>query len=571
MPDSKQVLATFFGDAKFPVKWANEDDKQHMWYYDDLHCPNPISPMYASLGWWGPSCEYMYRRFGAPFGKSWPGMIVNEYLYTTVTPREPEEAAKIGPYYGMVMGVYARDFLKWWKERYLPEIERNFEYLDTYPADTATLGELMVHLEEALDIHERHLRLHWILNLAQFQASIDFGVVTGEVYGQVSSELLGRIQISIEDRNWDSIKALWELKEKVKGDATLKKVFDSHETGKAVLPALEATEWGKAFLKEVVAYLKEYGVRAMYCHEFINKQWIEDITPALETIKAYLVTDYDYPSVHQASRDDQAKAIAELKALMPATATADQKQRFENALELMLRMMPLTPNHHFYLDQGTNGRMRLMFLGIARCMKKLGILDDPEDIFYLSYDQLRYYAANPKSEANPGGFDGRSIIKQARRVREQAWKNRPVDWVGTVSHWALYEEPYKTLWGYPERFLRAADKAAEPADVIKGLAAAAGIAEGIARLVLGPEEFDQVKRGEIMVCRMTNPAWVVVFTKLAAVVCDAGGVLAHPAIVSREFGIPAVVGTTNATLRIKTGDRIRVNGSTGVVDILVRA
>jgi pyruvate,water dikinase len=571
MTDPNEVLGTFFGDEKFPVTWAREEDKKLHWYYDDLHCPNPISPMYSSLGWWGPSCEYMYRRFGAPFGKAWPGMVVNSYLYTCVEPRDPDDAAKIGPYYGLVMPVYASEFLTWWNARYLPEIKRNFEYLDTFPADTASLAELMVHLEEALDIHERHLRLHWILNLAQFQASMDFGAVVGEVFGQVSPELMGRIMISIEDRNWDSIQELWALKEKVKADPELKAIFDSGDTAKEIVPALSKSEKGKAFLAEVDAYLKEYGIRAMYCHEFINKQWVEDRNPAVETIKAYLVTDYDYPKVYQAARDDQAKAIEELRALMPATATEEQKAKFENALDLMLRMMPLTPNHHFYLDQGTNGRMRLMFLGIGRHLTKIGLMDDPEDIFYLTYDQLRWYAANPKTASNPDGFDGKALIKAARRAREEAWKIRPVDWIGTVSHWSLYQEPYKTLWGYPERFLRAKDKAAEPEDTVTGLAAAAGIAEGVARLVKGPEEFDAVKEGEIMVCIMTNPAWVVVFTKLAAVVCDAGGVLAHPAIVSREFGIPAVVGTTDATRRIKTGDTIRVNGSTGVVEILKRA
>ncbi len=172
---------------------------------------------------------------------------------------------------------------------------------------------------------------------------------------------------------------------------------------------------------------------------------------------------------------------------------------------------------------------------------------------------------------NPNGFDGRSVIKKNRRAREEAWKVRPRDWVGTVTHWSLYQEPYKTLWGYPQRFEQAKEKAKEPKDVVKGLPAAFGIAEGIARIVTGPEEFDRVKKGEIMVCIMTNPAWVMVFTKIAAVVCDAGGALAHPAVVAREFGIPAVVGTTNATQRIKTGDRIRVNGSTGIVDILQRA
>ena len=77
-----------------------------------------------------------------------------------------------------------------------------------------------------------------------------------------------------------------------------------------------------------------------------------------------------------------------------------------------------------------------------------------------------------------------------------------------------------------------------------------------------------MQEGEILVCRMTNPAWVVLFTKIAGLVTEAGGTVSHPAVVAREFGIPAVVGTGNAGERIRTGDRIRVNGATGVVDIL---
>jgi pyruvate,water dikinase len=94
------------------------------------------------------------------------------------------------------------------------------------------------------------------------------------------------------------------------------------------------------------------------------------------------------------------------------------------------------------------------------------------------------------------------------------------------------------------------------------------VVEGVARHVRSLEEFDQVRVGEILVCQMTNPAWVVLFTKIAGLVTDAGGAASHPAVVSREFGIPAVVGTSVATQRIKTGDRVRVNGSTGVVEVL---
>ncbi len=92
--------------------------------------------------------------------------------------------------------------------------------------------------------------------------------------------------------------------------------------------------------------------------------------------------------------------------------------------------------------------------------------------------------------------------------------------------------------------------------------------EGTARFVAALEEFDQVQQGEILICRMTNPAWVVLFTKIKGLVTEAGGATSHPAVVAREFGIPAVVGTGNAGERIKTGDHVRVNGATGVVEVL---
>lgn len=569
MADPNEVLGTFLGDPSFPVEWESDEEKSLHWFYDDLHCPNPISPMYFDVGgWWGPTCSYLYRRFGAPFGKDWIAKKVNGYVYSAVVPRDPEEAAKIAPYYGTVMPTYAKEFLGWWRERYLPEVLRNFEYLDNFPTETATLPELMIFLEEALDIQERHFRLHWILNLAQFQASMDFAAAVGEVVGNVNPALLGRIMVSVEDRNWDSIEGLWNLKEQVKADPELKAVFESGDTAKALMPVLEGSARGRAFMAAVKGYAREFGYKPIHTHEYVNKLWVEEVAPIVETVRGYLATDYDFPAVFEGVKKDQATAIAELRQLVPEEATQEQRAKLEKALELVLSMMPLTPDHHFYFDQGTYARMRLVFLAIGRHLAKKGLLNDPEDVFYFTYEQLRWFVSNPKTAENPDGIDGISIVKKERRARDQAWKVRPRDWVGTVTHWSLYQEPYKTLWGYPERFLRAADKANEPKDIVKGLPAAAGVAEGTVRVVRGSEDFDQVKKGEIMVCVMTNPAWVVVFTKIAAVVCDTGGVLAHPAVVAREFGIPAVVGTTNATLRIKTGDRVRVNGNTGMVEIL---
>ena len=199
-----------------------------------------------------------------------------------------------------------------------------------------------------------------------------------------------------------------------------------------------------------------------------------------------------------------------------------------------------------------------MLIAIGKKLVKAGLLDDPEDVMYLHYNELRLLMTNPEA------IDARTLVSERRDEREEAYQIRPREWVGTATETAL-AFPYNALWGFPEKFYREPPR---KTGEIKGLAASPGVIEGPARHVDSLDEFNQVKEGEILVCRMTNPAWVVLFTKIVGLVTDAGGVTSHPAVVSREFSIPAVVGTSNATERIKTGDRIRVNGSTGVVEVL---
>jgi pyruvate,water dikinase len=94
------------------------------------------------------------------------------------------------------------------------------------------------------------------------------------------------------------------------------------------------------------------------------------------------------------------------------------------------------------------------------------------------------------------------------------------------------------------------------------------VAEGLARVVLDPAELDTLVEGEILVAPTTSPSWTPVFARISGAVSDIGGIMCHAAIVSREYGLPAVVGTGAATSMIRTGQRIRVDGNTGVVTIL---
>jgi pyruvate,water dikinase len=517
----------------------------------------------------------MFRRFGTPFACDWIAKEINGYVYTAAVPcdpglhseateyqsryvprvpREADHAAKIGAYLGWVLPEYAGNFLGWWRDRLRPEIERNFAYLDGIDYGAASMREMAVYLEDAIDVHDRHWKIHWMLNFAQFASTTNLNAVIAEVRGGEDPGLMGRLQSSLEDRNWDSIEDLWKIKEEVKADDELRSAFEG-ETAADVLRALEGSDAGRRLLSErIAAHQETFGNKAIWSHEFAFKTWREDPAPIIGAVTGYLHSDYDYPSNIAAVRDDLEAAKREVM----EGVDGDGREKLQQALDLSLNMNPLTPDHHFYVDQGTNARLRLALIAIGRKLVDASVLEDAEDVMYLRYNELRLLMADQSA------FDAREIVSDRRDAREEAAERRPPSWVGTATKTAL-EFPYNALWGFPEKF-----HAGEPSSTgeVKGLAASPGVVEGPARFVASLDEFDQVRDGEILVCRMTNPAWVVLFTKIVGLVTEAGGAVSHPAVVAREFGIPAVVGTTNAGERIKTGDRIRVNGSSGVVEIL---
>jgi pyruvate,water dikinase len=570
-----EVLGQFLGDDSFPIKWDSEQEKLLLWIYDDLHIPQPVSPMFFDIGGWWLTCDHMFRRFATPFAADWIAKKINGYVYAapipadsqlrvdsteygsryaTRVPRDPESPTKLAPYLGAVLPVYGAHFLTWWQQRLRPEIERNLDYLDSYDYSGRSLAELAIHLEDAIDIHDRHWKIHWMLNFSQFSASLTLRSAIERARGSVDEGLYGRLQSSVADRNWDSIKALWKMKEEIRADKELLAAFEG-DTAADVLRRLMRTHRGRHFAEgSLAAYQKEFGYKSIWSHEFVHPTWRENPAPIIEALRGYLATDYDFRQTIEAVRKDLAGALDEVTDGIHGEDLTELKKALDGAMN----MSPLTPDHHFYIDQGTNARVRLVLVGIGDQLVEEGVLDDREDVIFLLYNELRQLLGNPRA------FDARSLVSQRRDEREAAFEVRPRDWVGTATQVGL-DFPYNTLWGFPEKFYRQPPTAV---DEIQGLAASPGVAEGPARFVRSLEEFDQVRRGDVLVCQMTNPAWVVLFTKISALVTDAGGAASHPAVVSREFGIPAVVGTSIATQRIKTGDRIRVNGSTGLVEIL---
>jgi len=572
--DETTVLGQNLGTDEFAVEWQNGEADQ-FWILDDLHCPNPLSPMFFDIGGWWLTCDHMFRRFGTPFASDWVAKNVNGYLYTAAipatpgihveaaeyqnryvprVPQDPEYAGKIGAYLGATLPHYAENFLEWWNERILPEMLRNFDYIDTFDYESANMVGVAILLEDMIDIHDRNWKIHWMLNFSQFSSTTALNSAIDEFKPDAKDDLKGRLQSSVNDRNWDSVEALWKMKETIKGNATLEAAFKI-PTSAAVMEALNGSADGKALIKDQLEpYLKEFGHKALWSHEVMFPLWIENPGPAIEAVRGYVVSDYDYRATIKGVEDDLNDAIKECMEGVEGEA----REKLQTALDASLRMNPLTPDHHFYIDQGTNARLRTVLLGLGHKFVEADIIDDAEDIMFLHYNEARALVGDKDA------YDARELVSDRRDDHEDATMKRPPDWLGTATEEAL-AFPYAGLWGFPERFYR---KPATKAGEITGLPASPGVIEAKARVITTMDQFDSVEEGEILVCRMTNPAWVVLFTQISGLVTDAGGTTSHSAVVSREFGLPAVVGTSIATKDIKTGDTVRVNGTTGVVEIL---
>jgi pyruvate,water dikinase len=581
MADTSKVVAEFFGDESFPIEWESEKEKKVFWVYDDLHCPRPLSPMYMDIAVWTMTCDHMFRRFGTPFASDWIPKVVNGYLYTAAIPcdpemavpgnefgnvyyprvpkDDPEYASKIGAYLGAVLPVYGANFADWWRERLVPEMRRNLDYLEEKIDDweNIPLMDWAVILEDAVDILDRHWKIHWMLNFSQLSATLALRAALEEAAGEITKRheaILGRLQNSPSDRNWDAIRKLTALKDEVKADPVLAEAFTS-EVGHDILAALQATERGRRFLEEgLKSYQREFGWHAVWSHEFIYPSRFETPEPVLDVIKGYLDSDYDPEPVIANLVEDIAKASEELLEGIPE---GEARDKLAAANEINLKMAPLTPDHHFYIDQGTHLHVRLVLIRIGQKLVEMGALEQPDDTIMLKYNELRYLMGDPEN------FDAKSIVAKRRAEREEHEKIRPPDFIGTATESQL-EFPYLNLWGFPEKL--GFDTATKGR--VEGLGVSPGVVEGVAKVVFTPAEFDQVKSGDILVCQMTNPAWTPLFAMISGIVCDAGGMVAHPAVMAREFGIPGVTGTAVATREIKTGDRLRVDGTNGVVEIL---
>ena len=252
----------------------------------------------------------------------------------------------------------------------------------------------------------------------------------------------------------------------------------------------------------------------------------------------------------------------ELTAKVRAKLAGDPEKlaKFEELYDAAKFAYPLTEDHAFYIDQMGVVLLRRFVLAVGDALVRKGVIDNRDDVFLLHRDEVRDALAN--------GGDRRATVTERRASLDAAAQVTPPGAVGTPP-------PPPQPGGFVDPFMDALvtrllgikppAEGEQDANVIDAVAGSPGIYRGVARVVRSLEEAGDLEDGEIMVCEMTLPPWVPMFSIAGAVVADVGGVMSHCAIVAREFNIPAVVGTVDGTSRITTGQTITVDGIKGLV------
>ncbi len=312
-------------------------------------------------------------------------------------------------------------------------------------------------------------------------------------------------------------------------------------------PDVDADDW-REWQSRFQAHLEHYG-HTIYNLDFATPVPADDPAPLLETCKLFISGQGVNPHTRQqaaAERREQAmqSVLNRLKGL--------RLKIFRKLIAPAQRYAPLREDG--LADVGLSyPLLRQMLRELGRRFVEGGMIEQPDDVFWLNQDEVEQAV-------------GRLDRGEALDCLSATIPQRKAAWRAARRAAPPVMLPQIKFLGVDIGELKAR-KGGRKGDTLKGVAASPGCVTGPACVLSGPEDFAQMKTGDVLVAAITTPAWTPLFVRAAAIVTDVGGPLSHGSIVAREYGIPAVLGTGTATKRIRSGQVITVDGSAGVVTL----
>jgi rifampicin phosphotransferase len=344
------------------------------------------------------------------------------------------------------------------------------------------------------------------------------------------SSLLADLLVGAPTRTTDANRALEVLATRARENAQLRETIRKADPrALAGFPEFEA---------QLEAYLAEYGHRETVTPVLVTPPTQGEAPETVLGLISVLAAEPPRPP------EEANRAMSELLKHPLLRGSRQRRMRIERWIEAARAGIVFREDSHFYFLMPLP-ILRRSLLEMGRRLRDAGVLDESEDVFHLRLEELEAIEDPSKLSSTDPGCGEADSLRDAVRVRSA--RREELAGVRLIDPTAVF----------PQRDSGDA--------LITGTPASSGSATGPVTVLHGPTEFSRLATGDVLVCPYTNPAWTTLFQRAAAVVVDSGGPASHAAIVAREYGIPAVMGTGIGTATLTDGQLVTVNGSTGRV------
>jgi pyruvate,water dikinase len=568
-------------------------DDERFWFYNSMHFPEPISA-FDSIG---PEMPYTAmgavttRTFAFPAALGIDYRIHNGRVYITANAvTDPKEIEKRAAVFQERAGYYYANWPRLYSE-WVERMKSLIKEVDAIKVPALPEFEDIAVVHEAKGVAQNHYVIanfhrlieaysmmwhhHFEFLMLGYGAYVVFFQFCKKAFPEIPDQTVARMVAGIDVlmfRPDDEIKKLAQLAVRLKLDGKFDEGTDPNDTLAAIAQmGAPGKEWLEALERAREPWFNISLGDGFYHH---HRSWNDDLTVPLSALPRYIAQIKGGESLERPTaqlKKERARITGEYRELLPS---AEEQAAFDQMLDLCHLVFPYVEDHKFYCEHWFISRFYNKMREFGALLARHGLLEVGEDIFHLQHTEVTQalvdvmigWAAGSKPV---GGPHWKPIIARRKRILEalKAWNAPPA--IGPMPE-AIEDPAVQMLWGITSETL---EKWSKPPDKLKenelqGFAASPGCVEGTARVLLTVNEIGQIKEGEILVCPVTAPSWGPIFGKIKAAVSDIGGTMSHAAIVAREYGMPAVVGTGQATRRIKTGQRIRVDGNQGLVTIL---
>jgi phosphohistidine swiveling domain-containing protein len=564
-------------------------ESSQFWYWDGMHRPDVEYPFDTVVheAYMMSVAAVVSRLFSIPGAKSAASRVLNGRLYLADVPFvDPgEEERRIEAF--MRRGGHYFEHWPELSERWVGKVEALTAELSAL--EVPTLPELedeRVVLEgrgvnsgyRLLDEFTRAIQnlflvyqYHFEMLVLAYVAQMTFHDRARDVFPSITEQTLARLTAGVELRQFrpdEELKRLARL-------AIDLGVADRVRTAGDPESAIVELGWDRAGAEWVAALEQAkdpwFHVSTGTGLFHAERAWIDDLSVPWAAIAGYINRlergeRIDRP--HDELLAERDRLTAEYRELLPDD---EHRAAFDQSIALARTVAPHLQDHNYLIEHRHHTIFWNKIRQFADRVVTAGLLDEQEDFFYLNrweVGQVLFDAVNAWAQASPGLHQRwRSTVRRRRDIVEalRQWIPEPAVGATPTALGGLLTAQFGITMDTVETWLHAG---AEDSDELQGVGASAGIAEGPARVVLRTTDLELVQDGEILVCPATAPAWAPVFGRVRAIVSDVGGMMSHAAILCREYGIPAVLGTSSGTRRIATGDLVRVDGDRGSVQLL---